>query len=127
MKPIPVKPTFREWCRVAPKIVFALFRELRFKNAWYRTLYAAKLTWRYLRKQDKAETWLVVERLGKCEKCAFYDSITQTCGTLGVTMKEDDTGEVFPLGCWCILSVAANIKSKECWATENGIEDGWKR
>lgn len=126
MKPIPTKPAFRGWCRVAPKIVLALFRELRFKNAWYRTLYAVKLTWRYLRKRDKAETWLVVERLGICEKCAFYDSTTQTCGTLGVVFNEEGEPPE-PLGCWCWLPLAAHLKSKECWATENGIEDGWKR
>ena len=34
-----------------------------------------------------------------------------------------DNGE--PLGCWCVLDIAAQVPEKRCWLREHGFDQGW--
>lgn len=47
--------------------------------------------------------------------------MTGTCGRPGEMIRQSDQ----PLGCWCVVRIAARVKRKQCWAREMGLDFGW--
>lgn len=110
------------------KTPLIIARELLILYGWREgTIRIVRGAVQLIKAQFYRKGWIWMARRAHCKECSLYNAKLGTCGSPGESYYDHETKRLESLGCWCILTFAARLPKKDCWARMNKMDFGWPK